>query len=128
MKPEKVKEIMTRTPITCNPDTTLAEVVNQLSLAEINGIVVVDHSSGEPRGIVSQSDLLKHYGDDLNSSTAAQIMTINLQKISGEARIEDAARKMVEQGVRRLIVVEEGSKKAAGVISASDIIQAMATA
>lgn len=126
IKAEKVKEIMTRDSITCNPETTLAEVVEQLTLAEINALIVVDKKSGELKGVVSQFDLLKHYSEDLNTQNVGKIMSTQLQTINGDAAIEDAARQMVENEVHRLVVIEEGDNKPVGVISASDIIQAMA--
>jgi CBS domain-containing protein len=121
-----VKDIMTKYPITCNPNTPLFEVAKIMALAEINAVIVVTPDNKNV-GIITQIDLLTHFTDDLTKLTAQDIMTRKLIDITYDESVEQAAQNMVSEKVHRLIVIDPlDPVKAQGVISASDLILAMA--
>lgn len=127
----KVKQVMTTGAITCTLDMTLDKVVELITLAEINALLVVD-KKGAAKGIISLMDLLKEYGKNLTSKTAQDIMhprpgtKEKLYVISGEKDVADAAEEMYENRIHRLVVLDTKKKThAAGVVSASDIVHAM---
>ena len=127
----KVKQVMTTVPITCTLDMTLDKVVELITLAEINAVLVVD-KKGAAKGIISLMDLLKEYDTNLKSKKAQDIMhprpdmKEKLYVISGGKDIADAAKEMYENRIHRLVVLDPKKKThAAGVVSASDIVHAM---
>jgi len=115
---------MTRVPITCNPDTTLEEVVKILTISEINALLVVSNE-GNLQGLITHFDLMRFYDKDLKAIRARDIMVTALITISPNATVSEAAKKMIEKRIYRLIVKSEEEIRAQGVISASDIVRTM---
>ncbi|MFW6193302.1 MAG: HPP family protein [Gemmatimonadota bacterium] len=60
----------------------------------------------------------------LEDTTVAELMTRAVHSISADAGVEEAAREMLETGVRRLLVVEDD--RLAGVVSSTDVMEAVA--
>ena len=131
METISVDKIMTKPPVSCNPDTPLNKVVEMLSWGEINAISVVEHKSGKTVGIISLFDVIQHADKspkELGKIKAKSIMTpkSRLVTIPGTATIKEAADLMLEYKVHRIIVPDPKLPgKAMGVVSASDIIRAM---
>jgi CBS domain-containing protein len=120
-----VSEIMTTEPICCKVSDPLAEVIYRLALAEVNALPVVD-GKNITRGIISQNHILENY-TAIESLTAGDVMNHDLVWIEARASIEEAARLMVETNALRLIVHNPGQPQiTAGIVSASDIIRALA--
>jgi CBS domain-containing protein len=119
-----VGQIMTSGAVTCNPDTALDDVARIMSEADVSAVVVVN-AQGEMQGIISQFDLLACLGQELGEMTAGGIMTPEIQSLPPHASLKQAAKLMREQGIHRLIVADEDKRRAAGILSASDIIRAM---
>lgn len=122
MKTFTVAEVMNRGVITCQPDAPLDEVARILSDAEISAVVVVT-PEGRMEGLISQFDLLKHYGAGLEGKVARDIMTTKPVLIAPGDDVENAAQTMLDRQIHRLIVTEE--TRAIGVLSVSDIIRLM---
>ncbi len=127
----KVKQVMTTVPVTCTLEMSLDKVVELITLAEINAVLVVD-KKGAAKGIISLMDLLKEYNTNLKSKKAQDIMhprpgtKEKLYVISGDKDVAEAAIAMYENRVHRLVVLNPKKKMhAAGVVSASDIVHAM---
>ncbi|MCH8924441.1 MAG: CBS domain-containing protein [Planctomycetes bacterium] len=59
MEPILISEIMTHHPITISPSTTATEAADLMIKKRINALPVVD--KGRTVGIVTETDLLKHY-------------------------------------------------------------------
>ncbi len=120
-----VSEIMTTEPICCKVGDPLAEVIYRLALAEVNALPVVDEKN-ITRGIISQNHILENY-TSIDSLKAGDVMNQNLVWIEAHALIEEAARLMVESNALRLIVHDpEQPGVTTGIVSASDIIRALA--
>jgi CBS domain-containing protein len=120
-----VSEIMTTEPICCKVSDPLADVIYRLALSEVNALPVVDDRN-VTRGILSQKHILENYAS-IESLKAGDVMDPGLVRIQVQASIEEAARLMVETGAARLIVYDPGQPEAtAGIVSASDIIRALA--
>jgi len=60
----------------------------------------------------------------LEETTVGELMTRDVLSLPSEAPVQDAAREMLDSGVRRLLVVDDG--KLVGVISSTDIMEAVA--
>ncbi|MFA4819597.1 MAG: CBS domain-containing protein [Candidatus Aenigmatarchaeota archaeon] len=146
----KVRDIMTKKPITVRPTDTLGKVVRILADKKISGCPVVDR--GKLVGIVTQTDIIRtmdvyekiNKGGDMFSLVVAVIksskydnMKAQLKKmlnmkvrefmkkkvvfIEEDADIYKAAKLISSHGVDRLPVVEKG--KLIGILTKADIIK-----
>jgi CBS domain-containing protein len=119
-----VKHIMTRSVVTCNPDMTLTEVTQLLFRADVDAIIVVD-ANGDLQGLISRLDVLGHFGQDLGSQSAGHAMAKDIPSISPDDTIQSAVQQMLRLRVDGLVVVNAEKTRALGIISTSDVVQAM---
>jgi CBS domain-containing protein len=125
-----VEQLMTAEPITVTVDTPLAEVVEVLDRHHISGLPVLDQA-GELAGVISQTDLLRARAiEDLWSSwpglRAKHLMSHPALTILPDASLDEAARRMEEHRVHRLVVVSPQTRRPIGVLSVSDLMHSMA--
>jgi len=87
---------------------------------------LIANRDGLPFGIVTERDLVEkivaHVADP-SKVTVADIMTAPLATIDASASLIDAARKMMEKQLKRLVVTEHD--KIIGIISQTDLVQSM---
>jgi CBS domain-containing protein len=124
---KKVREYMHPGLITCRYDTSLGQVAVMLNQNHVHSLLVVDRD-GRTIGIITDFDLLA--GEWLSADpeslnvmrkmTAGELMSTPVDTIEAGALLNDAARRMKQEVIRRLIVTENG--KPIGVISVSDIV------
>lgn len=62
--------------------------------------------------------------DVLENALVSEIMTRTVLSVPPTADVQEAARQMVETGVHRLLVLDEGKLK--GIITATDVVRAVA--
>ena len=122
--------LMSRDPILVWPDTALAEVAELLDRYDISAVPVVDWS-GYLVGVVSQMDLIRvrqSEGEWANwvGLEARHVMSRPAITVTRETSIEAAARRMAESGVHRLVVVDDDGESPIGIVSASDLVHAIA--
>jgi len=123
-KERLVRDIYHKGVIFCKPDTPLQEVVRVMADTEIHAIMVAKHEGEPPVGVVSHTDAITHYGEDLTATQAHDAMTANVVGISEDATVEEAAKKLLESHIHRLLVVNKESKPL-GILSTTDIIREM---
>src|SRR5436309_201776 len=128
-KAMKVKDAMTADVRTVGPETSLRDVAAILAQHRISGLPVVD-SEGRVLGVVSSSDILVkeraeapaserrgilgrlHRGNDtelqmkVEARTAGEAMTSPAVTIGPGAMLSEAVGRMIDNGVRRLPVLE----------------------
>lgn len=117
----RVRDICSSSVVTVDVDASLAEAVGRMLDADVGSAVVTD--DGAPGGIVTESDVLEaaHRTDeslssiDLRNAASAPLITIG-----PSASVRRAARKMRENGVHRLVVVD--GIDVVGVVSTTDLI------
>jgi len=112
-----VDEVMVRDVARAELPGSRDEVLEILKSKHISGVPIV--KGGELVGIITRSDLLKHPEEE----QIAMLMTRNPITITPEKSIVDAARIIIENKIRRLPVVEDGSL--AGLITIADIVGAI---
>jgi len=119
-----VNDIMHHGVITCRPDASLREVVRILGDQDVTAIVVVGEA-GEMLGLISHTDILEHYGEDLSERHAQQVMTTDVYYITRQTPISVAVARLLEKRVHRLIVADETDAGLipAGVLSTTDVIR-----
>jgi len=75
------------------------------------GSVIVAEAGGDPIGILTEWDLLTRVlaaGRDVPRTRVREVMSSPLVKINSDADIQDALRIMINRGMRRLAVMEDG--------------------
>ena len=87
---------------------------------------LVANREGLPFGIITERDMMEKIvaqAIDPAKVTVAEIMTVPLATVDASASLNDAARKMVEKQMKRLVVTEHD--KIIGIVSQTDLIQHM---
>jgi CBS domain-containing protein len=139
----KVFDVMTKDVISVTPETSLKEVARLLAEKRVSGLPVV--SDGKVVGVVSEGDLLfKERGPSerkgmlswlldphgieaqlkLDATTVADAMTTPPVTIGSRRPLPVAAALMLERGVNRLPVVDEG--ELVGIVTRADLVRAFA--
>lgn len=130
MLSKPVSEIMHEGVITCAPDTPLPDVARTMTRHDVSAIVVVEED-GSLAGIISRTDLLVLYGYDemWPHLQAGQVMIRSVITVEPTASAVEAARKLHEHKIHRLIVTDSnghtGKVKPIGVLSITDIVRDM---
>jgi CBS domain-containing protein len=109
-----VKEVMTRNVITFREDSTLEEIAATLSSRRITGAPVVT-AEGHVVGIISETDVFSKKG-----KTARDIMSPRVISVTEDTGIDEAARLLIGERIRRVPVVRDG--KMVGLLSRSDVL------
>ena len=124
-----VASLMTGSPVVVWEEDAIAGVAELLAGYEITGLPVVD-ADDRLVGVISQTDLVRLRGSMLpwtgwHGLMVRDLMTTPAKTISGSAALEEAARRMTDEHVHRLVVVDTG-RRPIGVISESDIVREIA--
>jgi len=85
---------------------------------------LIANRDGLPFGIITERDLIAKIaaqGVDPSKTTVGEVMTVPLTTIDASANIVDAARRMVEKQVKRLVVTDQD--KIVGIVSQTDLVQ-----
>ena len=109
-----VKEVMTRNVVTFREDTPVDEVAATLIEKHITGAPVVS-GEGHVVGIVSETDVFSKKG-----KFARDIMSPRVISVTEETGIDEAARLLIGERIRRVPVVKDG--KMVGLLSRSDVL------
>ena len=120
----KIKEIMTKSPACCTPETSLRDVAAMFVDNDCGAVPVVDSvNTRRPIGIVTDRDIAcRAVAKGLNALelTARDCMSSPSVTISQDASLDEAIRLMEESRVRRLPVVDERGR-CVGVVAQADI-------
>ncbi len=140
-----VREVMSAHVITVTPETRLKDVAGILVEQHISGVPVVNEH-GNVLGVVSEADILvkergprpRHEGlvswilrgeladpEKLAARTAAEAMTAPAITVPVTRSVAEAARVMIEEGVKRLPVVDVHGTLL-GIVTRSDLVRAFA--
>ena len=118
----KVRDIMQKNVITIENIKKAHDAAIILKEKEISFVVVV--KEGKPIGIVSERDIVRKIVADSNDAQATQLETImskNFKWVEPNASIESAVQKMLNNNIRRLVVLE--NENLAGVITQTDLTE-----
>lgn len=114
-----VKEVMTTEVISFREDTPVSEIAELLAASHITGGPVVT-GDGYVVGIVSEVDVFSKRG-----ALARDIMSPQVISITEDTGIDEAARLLAGERIRRLPVLKNG--RLIGLISRSDVLEFFAT-
>ncbi len=107
--------------IGATPATTVREAVRRMIDADVSCLVVEQRP--DVLGIVTERDVTRRFaasGKDPAGTHLAEIMTSPVASCSPEDTVLDCARRMLEENLRHLVVLDRGDL--AGVVSLRDVL------
>jgi CBS domain-containing protein len=121
-----VAEVMSQGIVVCLTDTPLAAVARAMTERRSRSVVVVE-ANGQPVGVVTGLDLLAFFEAENGDKHAWEVMHPPIT-IQPTATLREAADKMIQHHIHRLLVVDPDRPKGMplGLISTSDIVAEMA--
>jgi predicted transcriptional regulator len=123
-KERLVRDIYHKGVILCKPDTPFQEVVRVMADTGVHGVMVAESEGQPPVGVVSHTDAIAHYGEDLTEIQTRDVMTTGVVGISDSATVGEAAKRLLESNIHRLLVVSKDGTPL-GILSTTDIIREM---
>ena len=118
----QVRDIMEKNVITIEHDKTVLDASNILKEKEISFLVIMQ--DGKPSGVVSERDIVRKItAEDKVASQVKleEIMSKNFKWVDPDTVIEDAVQKMLNNNIRRLIILHEGNL--AGVVTQTNLTE-----
>jgi len=116
----QIRDIMEKNVVTIEDDKTALDAAHLISEKDVSFLVIMKNNT--PIGVLSESDFVKRLAaDDKKASevTVSEIMSSNFRWVEPETEIEDAIQKMLNNNVRRLVILD--NSKLAGVITQTDL-------
>jgi CBS domain-containing protein len=117
----KIKDIMTKEVKYINPNTTIKEAAHIMRDKDIGSLPVSEND--QIIGVITDRDIAIRAianGSDPQTETVKQIMTPKCLYCFEEDSVEDTAKNMAENQIRRLPVMNK-EKRLVGIISLADI-------
>jgi CBS domain-containing protein len=122
-----VRDWMHQGVISCLPATPIETVAETMDSNDISALVVVDEQ-GAAVGVISRTDLvnsrfIRPYLKHWRGMTAEHLMSKPVISVAPDTPVEEAARKLQERRIHRLVVVEEAGGRAQpiGILSVTDL-------
>jgi len=118
----RAKDVMSKSVMTVNEDTTVTDVIKFLVESKVTGLPVVSEDK-RLLGVVTEKDILKMllYDKDVKGKTAADVMTSEITSFEEEDDLMDVFKSLVENNFRRVPILSYG--KLVGIVSRRDIIR-----
>ena len=125
-KAERVRDFMTKNPLSISPETEIMRAVHLLVAEDISGLPVTD-AQVRLVGILTERDciavaLQAGYFDELGGCVE-QYMTTSVETVEPDSSLMDLAELFARAPFRRCPVVEEG--RLVGLICRRDILRAL---
>jgi CBS domain-containing protein len=121
-----VADVMSYGVVACREDTTVAQAARAMTQRRARSLVVIGQD-GHPLGIVTGADLIALADGSAAERPVAELMHAPLT-IEPGATLREAADRMIQQEVHKLLVVDPAAPEAMplGTISTADIVDEMA--
>lgn len=128
---QTIHDLMHQGLMTCSPETSLGQVAAILNEQQIHSLVVSEQED-YPLGIISDFDLLAGEWLSVDEAslnamrklTARDLMTTPIETIDIGTSVREAAKRMTDRDIHRMLVTEAG--KPVGIISISDFVTGIA--
>ena len=125
----RVRDLMSLEPVTVRGGAPLVVADMLMRQFGVSGLPVID-GRGELIGVLSRTDLMALAGDARveawQGRSVAATMTTPSLTVEADAALLEAARRMEEHHVHRLVVVEPEGGRPIGILSTTDIVRAVA--
>ena len=120
----KIKEVMTKQPTCCTPETPLEMVARMMAECDCGAIPVVnDQESLMPLGVITDRDIvIRALADGQNplELTAAACMTAPAVTIDVDSDLEECLTHLEDKQIRRAIVIDDDGR-VCGIIAPADV-------
>jgi len=121
---KKCNEVMTKDPVCCLPDDTVAKVARLMERDNIGSIPVIENDQTQKLvGIVTDRDLVLKIiakGQDAKSTKVESVMTRQVVTCLAGDNLQKALDAMAEHQLRRIPIVDD-NHKIIGIIAQADI-------
>jgi len=117
----KIKDVMTRSVETVRPDQTLQEAAAKMKSLDVGPMPVTE--GDRLVGMLTDRDIVVRAvaeGRDARTTNVRAAMTSDVVCCKEDDDVKDAAAKMKDRQIRRLVVVD-GQQRVAGIVSLGDI-------
>jgi CBS domain-containing protein len=116
-----VKDVMTKDPACCTPETTLREAAQMLADHDCGALPVLD-SQGVPQGVITDRDIaLRAVAQGQGPDTpVSRVMSGSVITVTPESSLEECCDQMEEKQIRRIIVVD-GDGNCCGIVAQADV-------
>lgn len=118
----RIEELMTRSPTTVTPTTTLTEAARRMKDSGVGSVVVTDED--EVLGVLTDRDiaLALAFPQEFDAqSRVDEVMTPRPVTIEAGAQVPESLEKMRAHAIRRLVVVDSHDRLV-GVVSLDDVL------
>ena len=116
----QIRDIMCKDVITIEDDKSAEDAAKIISENVISFLVII--KNGLPIGVLSEKDFVRKLAAENKNASDTQIseiMSYKFRWVEPTTSIEDAIQKMLNNNIRRLLVLEDG--KLVGVITQTDL-------
>lgn len=125
-----VADLMSAHPVTIGADEPAPAAEQLMAERRVSGLPVVDHA-GHLAGVISQTDLVRAHASGRSLATwpglaVRHLMTAPAITIRVDESLVDAARRMEDRRVHRLVVVASDGPTPIGVLSTLDLVGSLA--
>lgn len=117
---QKIRDIMTSSPVTLAADQPVADAAAAMKKYGIGDVIVLD--GGQMRGIVTDRDLAVRVladGRDPQTTTLAEVCSPSVVTVSPDDDVAEAVSLIRQKAVRRLPVVD--GRTPVGIVSIGDL-------
>jgi CBS domain-containing protein len=117
----EIRDLVVRDLVTVGPAHTLSQAARLMSAKRVGSAIVL---TDETPGILSERDVLRAVADgaDPAVATVGDYMTWNAIVATSEWDVMQAARTMLANGFRHLVVIDGASTQEVGILSIRDLM------
>ena len=117
----EIRDLVVRDLVTVGPAHTLAQAAKLMSAKRVGSAIVL---TDETPGILSERDVLRAIADgaDPAEATVGDYMTWNAIVATSDWDVMQAARTMLANGFRHLVVIDGTSTQEIGILSIRDLM------
>jgi CBS domain-containing protein len=117
----QLREAMTRNVETVQAEATIQEAAQKMAACDVGFLPVVEHNL--PVGVITDRDVTTRAvarGDDPRHTPVRRVMTAQIETMKEDESVEEAAKRMREKQIRRLLV-EDINRRIVGVVTLGDL-------
>ncbi len=121
-----VRDIMAKNVKTVRTDDSVLEAVVKMNKFDVGSVVVMNNN--RPVGIITSKNILTRIVEprlDASMIRAKDIMSAPLITIEPDISLEDAAKRMAQKKIKKLVVMEKD--KLLGILTTTDLVKANPT-
>ena len=121
-----VASIMKSPVVSIEMNKSVAQAIHQMQEKGISSLLVTSATPREPEGMITKRDIISKVvsqGKDPQALKVQDVMTPRIITVPPDYPLADAAKLLVDKGIRRVLVRQGG--KIMGIVSDTDIFRAV---